>query len=187
MLRVLVIDDHVQFAEVVRATMGSEPGFESIGHATNVADGLDVIEAFAPDLVAVNIHIGPGDGIAAIAPITERHPNVRVVVLTAFANEPMMRRAIAANARALHTKDAGPTRLLWLLRNTGHEGFTVHPDVLHRLTAGGPLGWHREESTSSPSPRRPLDDGVARIPTGPVGRMTYDRPASSERSNTAPL
>ena len=160
MLRVLVIDDHVQFAEVVRATMGREPDFESVGHATSVAQGLEVIETFAPDLVTVNVHIGPGDGIAGIAQITERHPHLRVVVLTAFANEPMLRRAIKAKAKALHPKDAGPARLLWLLRNTGHEGFTVHPEVLHRLITGGPLGSHSEESDTWPTPRAQVDDAV---------------------------
>ena len=151
MLRVVVIDDQEQFAEVVRATMGGEPDFESIGHATNLADGLDLIETFEPDLVAVNVHIGPGDGIASIAQITERHPNVRVVILAALANAPMMQRAVAANARAFHPKDAGPARLLWVLRNTGHVGFTMHPEVLHRLIAGGPLSPQQEVSTSSPT------------------------------------
>ena len=162
MLRVVVIDDQEQFAEVVRATMGREPDFESVGHATNVADGLDLIETFEPDLVAVNVHIGPGDGIAAIAQITERHPNVRVVALAAFANAPMMQRAVAANARGLHPKDAGPVRLLWLLRNTGHAGFTLHPEVMHRWIAGGPLSPKQEVSTSSPTvmSREPPGDRI---------------------------
>ena len=147
MLSVVVIDDHEQFAEVVRVTMGSEPDFDSLGHATNVADGLDLIEALEPDLVAVNVHIGPGDGIASIALITERHPNVRVVVLAAFASTLMVQRAVAANARAFHPKDAGPDRLLWLLRHTGHVGFTVHPEVLHRLVMGGPLSPEQNVST----------------------------------------
>jgi DNA-binding NarL/FixJ family response regulator len=117
-----------------------------------------VIETFAPDLVAVNVHIGPGDGIAAIAQITEIDPKVRVVVLAAFANEAVVARAKKANARALHPKDAGPARLLWLLRNTEHEGFTVHPEVLDRLMTGGPLGWQRENPASFPAPRAPLHD-----------------------------
>ena len=162
MLRVIVIDDHEQFAEVVQATMGREPDFESIGHAKNVNDGLDLIETLEPDLVAVNVHIGPGDGIASIAQIAERHPDMRVVVLAAFTNMPLMVRAVAANARAFHPKDAGPARLLWLLRNTGHVGFTVHPEVLHRLIAGGPLAPQAEGSTSSPTvtSRESLGDGM---------------------------
>ena len=151
MLRVIVIDDQEQFAEVVRATMGSEPDFESIGHATNVADGLDLIETFDPDLVTVNVHIGPSDGIASITQITERHPNVRVVVLAALAHAPMMQRAAAANARGFHPKYAGPARLVWLLRNTGHEGFTVHPEVLDLVAGGGPLRPRPGGSTSSPT------------------------------------
>jgi len=162
MLRVVVIDDQEQFAEVVRATMGREPDFESVGHATNVVEGLDLMETFEPDLVAVNVHLGPGDGMAAVAWINDRHPNVRVVVMAAFASAPLMQRAEAANARAFHPKDAGPARLLWLLRNTGHAGFTVHPEVLHRLVAGSPLSPKQEGSTSSRTmtSREPVGDGT---------------------------
>jgi DNA-binding NarL/FixJ family response regulator len=165
MLRVIVIDDHERFAELVRATMGSEPDFESVGNATNVADGLDLIETFEPDLVAVNVHIGPSDGIAGVAQINERHPKVRVVVLAAFANTLLMKRAVGANARALHPKNAGPARLLWVLRNTGHAGFTVHPDVLHMLITGGPLSPQHEASPTSPtSSREPLVGGAFGAP-----------------------
>jgi len=162
MLRVVVIDDQEQFAEVVRATMGREPDFESVGHATNVVEGLDLMESSEPDLVAVNVHLGPGDGMAAVAWINDRHPNVRVVAMSAFASAPMMQRAVAANARAYHPKDAGSARLLWLLRNTGHAGFTVHPEVLHRLVAGGPLSPKQEGSTSSRTMTsgEPLGDGT---------------------------
>jgi DNA-binding NarL/FixJ family response regulator len=137
-MRLVVIDDHAQFAEMVRDTIGREPDFESVHHATNLADGLDLIARTLPDLVALNVHIGPRDGLSAVVQITERHPTVRVVVLTAFASEPMMQRAESAKASALHPKNAGPARLLWVLRNTGPEGFTVHPEVLHQLKAGGP-------------------------------------------------
>ena len=51
--------------------MGREPGFQSIGHATNVADGLALIETFDPDLVTVNVHLGPSDASASIAQITD--------------------------------------------------------------------------------------------------------------------
>ncbi|MDO9497616.1 MAG: response regulator transcription factor [Nocardioides sp.] len=156
-----MIDDQAQFAEVVRATMGKDPDFEAIGHATNLADGLDLIETFEPDLVAVNGHIGPGDGVAAIAQISERHPNVRVVVLAEFASAQMMQRAVAANARAFHPKDAGPARLVWLLLNTGQVGFTMHPEVLHRLITGGPLSPEQEGSASpTVTSRGSLGDGV---------------------------
>ena len=150
MSRVIVIDDQEQFAWVVRATMRSAPDLESIGHATNVGDGLDLIETFQPDLVAVSVHIGPGDGIASIAQITQRHPEVRVVALAAYANPPMMQRAAAANARGFHPKSAGPARLLWLLRHVRHEGFTVHPEVLDHVAGGSPLRPRQGGSTSLP-------------------------------------
>jgi len=39
--------------------------------------------------------------------------------------------------------------LIWLLRNTGHEGFTVHPEVRDQVAGGGLLRPRREGSTSS--------------------------------------
>ena len=153
MLRVLLIDDHERFGAVVQASMGREPDVEAVEHATNVADGLALIEAFEPDLVAVNVRVGASDGITCMAQITERHPNVRVVILSAFPDAPVMQRAAAANARGFHPKNAGPTRLLWLLRNAGHEGFTVHPDVLDQVSGGGLL--------------RPRQGGSASLPTVP--------------------
>jgi DNA-binding NarL/FixJ family response regulator len=155
MLRVIVIDDHEQFAEVVRVTMNSEPGFEAIGHATNVADGLAMIETFEPDLVAVNVHVGRSEGIASIAQINARHPHVRVVALAAFASAPLMQRAAVANARGFHPKNAGPARLAWLLRNTGHEGFTVHPEVRDTVTNGALLRPRQGGSTASPTAKSP--------------------------------
>ena len=151
MLRVVVIDDQEQFAWVVRAAMGREPDFESIGYARNVADGLALIETFQPDLVAVNVHVGPSDGIASMAQITERHPDLRVVVLAAFAHAPTMQRAAAANARGFHPKNAGPARLLWLLRNTRHVGFTVHPEVGDQVAGVSLLRPRQGGSTSLPT------------------------------------
>jgi DNA-binding NarL/FixJ family response regulator len=154
-MRLVVIDDHAPFAEMVRDTIGREPDFESVHPATTLSDGLELTASTLPDLVALNVHTGPRGGLDAISQITERHPTVRVVVLTAFASEPMMRRAESAGARALHPKSAGPTRLLWVLRNTGPAGFTVHPEVLHQLHAGGPLS--PQPGTSRPTPPQGID------------------------------
>jgi CheY-like chemotaxis protein len=147
MRRLLVIDDHERFSELIRSTMGTEPDFDAVGHATNVADGLDMIRTLEPDLVMVNVHVGPRDGIADITRIAQRHPNVRVIALTAFVSASMLERVAAADARALHPKDAGLARLLWLLRNTGDEGFIVHPEssapCVDRWPAGPAAGGRR--------------------------------------------
>jgi len=131
--------------------VGTEPDFEAIMHAANIPDGLALMGTFQPDLVALNVHVGPADGIASIAQITERHPNVRVIALAAFPNAPMMQRAATANARGFHPKSAGPSRLVWLLRNTGHAGFTVHPDVMDHLSGGGLLRPRQGGSASLPA------------------------------------
>jgi DNA-binding NarL/FixJ family response regulator len=104
-----------------------------VGHAQSVASGLDMVEALQPDIVIMDVRLGDGDGIAATAELTERFPELRVVVLTAFVDQALMQRAAAANACALLPKDGDLTSMLDALRTARRGGFTVHPRLLHRL------------------------------------------------------
>jgi DNA-binding NarL/FixJ family response regulator len=131
--KVLVIDDHQLIAELLEAAVEAQPGFEMVGHAQSVASGLDMVEALQPDIVIMDVRLGDGDGIAATAELTERFPELRVVVLTAFVDQALMQRAAAANACALLPKDGDLTSMLDALRTARRGGFTVHPRLLHRL------------------------------------------------------
>jgi DNA-binding NarL/FixJ family response regulator len=131
--RVLVVDDHQLIAELLEAAVEAQPGFEMVGHAQTVASGLDMVQALQPDIVIMDVRLGDGDGIAATAELTERFPELRVVVLTAFVDQALMQRAAAANACALLPKDGDLTSMLDALRTARRGGFTVHPRLLHRL------------------------------------------------------
>lgn len=133
MERVLVVDDHQLIAELLEAAVEAQPGFEMVGHAQTVASGLDMVQALQPDIVIMDVRLGDGDGIAATAELTERFPELRVVVLTAFVDQALMQRAAAANACALLPKDGDLTSMLDALRTARRGGFTVHPRLLHRL------------------------------------------------------
>jgi DNA-binding NarL/FixJ family response regulator len=131
--KVLVVDDHQLIAELLEAAVEAQPGFEMVGHAQTVASGLDMVQALQPDIVIMDVRLGDGDGIAATAELTERFPELRVVVLTAFVDQALMQRAAAANACALLPKDGDLTSMLDALRTARRGGFTVHPRLLHRL------------------------------------------------------
>lgn len=133
MERVLIVDDHRIIAELLEVTIRSEPGFEMVGHAQSVASALEMTDELQPDVVIMDVRLGDGDGIAATAELTERHPDLRVLILTAFVDQQLLQRAAAANACALLPKDAELTSMLEALRSAQRGSFTVHPRLLHRL------------------------------------------------------
>ena len=133
MEKVLIVDDHRIIAELLEVTVSAEPGFEIVGHAQSVASALEMAEELEPDVVIMDVRLGDGDGIAATAELTERHPYLRVLILTAFVDQQLLQRAAEANACALLPKDAELTSMLDALRTAERGSFTVHPRLLHRL------------------------------------------------------
>jgi DNA-binding NarL/FixJ family response regulator len=142
---IVVVDDHKVFAELLAMALSHEPDFACVGHAQNVDEGMALVESLRPDLVIMDVQLGDGDGIAATAELTDRFPDLRVVVLTAHVDQRLLQRAAAANACALLPKDGDLPDMLSALRSARRGGFAVHPQLLRRLVG----------RTEVPAPRRP--------------------------------
>lgn len=133
--RVVVIDDHTVFAQMLALALTGQPDLECVGHAQTVLDGVSLVEEMRPDLVVMDVRLADGDGIAAAAELTEAHLGLRVVVLTAEVDDRLMRRAAQAGACALLLKDGDLGDLLAVLRTARSGDFVVHPTVLRRLVS----------------------------------------------------
>jgi DNA-binding NarL/FixJ family response regulator len=135
---VIVIDDHVTFAELLALALRGEPDLRCVGTAENLEDGLALVDRFRPGVVVMDVQLGDGDGIAATAEVVRRYPGTRVVVLTAHADRSVMHRASDAGACALLPKDGALSDMLAALRNARQGGFVVHPRLLKRIVS--PMG-----------------------------------------------
>ena len=133
MHRVVVIDDHRVFAELLSMALTAEPDFECVGHAQSVPEGVALVADTAPDIVLMDVRLGDHDGIAATAELTAADRDLRVVVLTAYVDRGLLQRAGAAHACALLPKDGNLAEMLQVLRTAHRGGFTVHPELLRRL------------------------------------------------------
>ena len=129
----MVVDDHTMFAELMSSAVRDEPGLEVIGQAPSAATGLAMVEDLEPDVVLMDVHLGDGDGIDATATLTEHHPALLVVILTAHADPVMMRRAATARACALLAKDGNLESLFRVLRSAERGSFVIDPELVRRL------------------------------------------------------
>jgi DNA-binding NarL/FixJ family response regulator len=134
--RVLVVDDHVVFAELLGLALSGEDGFEFIGRADGVAAGIRMVESLMPDIVVMDVRVGDGDGIATTKQLTRQFPGLRVVILTAFIDGDLMRRAADAGACALLSKDGELSEMMHALRTARGGGFVVQPRLLMTLVSG---------------------------------------------------
>jgi DNA-binding NarL/FixJ family response regulator len=119
--RVLVVDDHRTFADLMKFALDAEPGLTCVGVAYDPVTGLAMVASERPDLVIMDYDFAGDelDGVMATAAITARYPGVSVVLLTGHADSILMQQAAEAGAHSLMPKDGSLPDLLVVLRTTG--------------------------------------------------------------------
>jgi NarL family two-component system response regulator LiaR len=134
-LRVLVVDDHAVVREGLRTFLRLQEGIEVVGEADDGSAAVAAAERLAPDVVLMDVVMPSMDGVEALRRIAERRPQVRVVMLTSYADERLAMEAVDAGASGFLLKDASPRDVVSAIR-AAHRGEAVlHPAVAAKLLA----------------------------------------------------
>ena len=96
--RVAIIDDHPLIRAAVASLIACEPRFEVCGEADDVASGVSLIRAAAPDLAIIDIALRRGSGIDLIRQIKAEKLLVRMLVLSMYDESLFAERALRAGA-----------------------------------------------------------------------------------------
>ncbi|TWD82856.1 LuxR family two component transcriptional regulator [Kribbella amoyensis] len=135
-IRVVVADDQQVVREGLVALLGLLPDVEVTGDAANGAEAVQLVAEGNVDVVLMDLRMPVLDGIQATARLTAEYPEVPVLVLTTYADDESIAKALRAGARGYLTKDAGRTEIGAALRATAAGQSTFDPEVSHRLVAG---------------------------------------------------
>jgi DNA-binding NarL/FixJ family response regulator len=126
---VLVVDDHLLFAEGVARLLGDEPDVTVARVVTDPGAVLPAVEALAPDVVLLDHHMPGRDGATLVADIVEVSPHTHVVLLTGSADDDVLVTALRAGASGVLTKDRAGAEVVAAVRSV-HRGESVVPAAL---------------------------------------------------------
>ena len=132
-VRVLVVDDHSTFTELLTGALDREPDLCSVGIAGSAESGFEQALALRPDVVIMDYRLPDGDGISAAARILERAPETRIVLLTGDPTPESLVQAAAAGICAFLPKDGSLAALLDALRHAPLGGMMVRPSLVAQL------------------------------------------------------
>ena len=147
-VRVMIVDDHAVVREGLRNFLGMLPAIELVAEAASGAEAIELAPKAKPQVVLMDLMMPVMDGIEATRRLHEAHPDVKVIVLTSFADDDRLFPALRAGAVAYLLKDVGPKELAEAIAAAARGEVRLHPDVTRRLVselAGG-------------APRRPEDE-----------------------------
>ncbi|MEN6480751.1 MAG: response regulator transcription factor [Anaerolineaceae bacterium] len=110
--RNLIVDDHEVVRLGLKALIDRAPQFEVIGEAGTAKEALEQVSRYQPDVVLMDIRLPGASGIEACEEISRNYPNVKVIMLTSYAEDEMLFSAIRAGASGYLLKQIAGDELI---------------------------------------------------------------------------
>jgi DNA-binding NarL/FixJ family response regulator len=115
-VRIVLVDDHPLIRSGLATTL-SMNGFEVVGEAASIAEGLAVINSTKPQICVVDINLGAGSGIDLIKMSNTKNAGCKFVVLTMHDDTQTLEAAKSVGASAYVTKGAPIEALVEVLKS----------------------------------------------------------------------
>lgn len=132
-IRILLVDDHAIVRLGLTTLLGDQPDLKVVGEASTAQEAVDSVERLKPDVTLMDIRLPGEGGIEAARQITRRFPKTRVVMLTSFADEDLIVRAIRAGAVGYVLKQVGNEELIRAIRAAARGESVLDPSTTTRL------------------------------------------------------
>jgi len=132
-IRLFLVDDHPLVRDGLRARLSAVPRLEIVGEAGNANEALAQIEGARPDLVLMDVGMKDMNGIDLAALLLQRHPDLRVLMLSMYDNPEYVQRALQVGARGYVLKDAPAAEIIAAIEAVAAGGTFLSPAVSQRL------------------------------------------------------
>jgi len=133
MTTVMLVDDHPLVRSGLSTLIGTADDLELIGEAEGGEQAVKMIAEREPDVVLMDLSMPGMDGIEATRRTLAANPDVRVVVLTSFADEKRVAEALAAGAIGYLLKDTDGREILAAIRAAAMGNAPLDPRVARAL------------------------------------------------------
>ncbi len=131
--RILLVDDHEVVRLGLRALLVRHPNFEVVAEAGTGREAVEKVEEFSPDVVVMDIRLPGTSGIEACEEISDKFPDVKVIMLTSYAEDEMLFSAIRAGAAGYVLKQIGGEDLVKAIDAVGRGEALLDPAVTQRI------------------------------------------------------
>ena len=114
-LRVMIVDDHKIFRHALAEMLADAPAIDVVAEVGDGAEALARAALCQPDVVCMDISMPRMSGIDATRALRAAQPQIRIVGLSAYAEQHLVGDMLAAGACAYVNKESAATELLPLL------------------------------------------------------------------------
>jgi len=132
-IRILTVDDHPLLREGIAAILGTEKQLELVAQASNGLEAVEQFRALRPDVTLMDLQMPEMNGVDAMIAICGEYPAARIIVLTTYAGDVQVLRALKAGARGYLLKGLLRKELLETIRLVHSGQKRMMPEVATEL------------------------------------------------------
>ncbi len=134
-MKVVLVDDHEVVRQGLKTLVDSEEDLEVVGEAGDVDNAIRQVGYHSPDVVVMDVRLPDGTGVEACREIRSRWPQVKVLMLTSYADEEALVSSIMAGASGYVLKRIDSADLVDAVRKVGSGESLLDPNLTERLFA----------------------------------------------------
>ncbi|MGC9348607.1 MAG: response regulator [Anaerolineae bacterium] len=132
-IRVLLADDHVLVRQGIRQFLEEAEDIEVVAEADDGAEALELISTAQPDVAVLDIRMPKVTGVEATRRIKQHYPDVKVLILTAYDEDPYIRALLQAGADGYVLKTARAEELVQAVQNVQRGLGALSPSVASKV------------------------------------------------------
>jgi NarL family two-component system response regulator LiaR len=128
-IRILIVDDHPTMRFGLVGLFKQTPDFLVVGEASDGEEAVEIAGKIDVDVIIMDFALPKKSGLEAIQEILAIHPNIKILIFTAFSNGDQILAGIKAGAIGYVVKDSSPNELVTAVRNAFHG----KPSLTHEI------------------------------------------------------
>ncbi|RUL78856.1 response regulator [Dyella choica] len=132
-LRVLIADDHPAMRHGLADAIDAEADMQVIGQAADGRQAIELFRQFEPDVLLIDLQMPRVDGLEAIATIRKQFPAALIIVLTTYAGDARVMRALTLGASSYLLKAAELADVVQAIRSAVSGKPIVDPGVASEM------------------------------------------------------
>ncbi len=152
-IRVLLVDDHSVVRDGLRLLLQLNDGLEVCGEAATLKEAIMMTIDTNPDVVLLDFKLPDGDGVNGCISIKNLFPNIKIIILTAYAEQHIVMETIRAGADGYLLKNIESEELIKTILSVHNGESVLDPSVTERVFNSIKLDNQKIEESSEFSPR----------------------------------
>ncbi|MCB9438544.1 MAG: response regulator transcription factor [Anaerolineales bacterium] len=131
-IRVILVDDHKHIHDAVSTLLNQQADIQLVGQASNGFEVVRLCDELKPDVILMDVVMPGMNGVEATRQIREKHPHIKILVLSSFQDDASVHEMLANGANGYVLKGAIALDLADTIRTT-YQGKSVFSNEVAQM------------------------------------------------------